>query len=74
VVAGWSSCSFWSHGACLDQGWMLWRGAEVGFEPRFSGGRDSLVEECETVAMSNQGVMSGYVIAVWCKGELVGLL
>jgi len=31
-------CSFWSHGACLDQGWMLWRGAEVGFEPRISGG------------------------------------
>ena len=53
---------------------MLWRGAKVGFEPRFSGGGDSLVEECEVVAMSNQGVMSGYVIAVWCQGGLVGWL
>jgi len=40
---------------------MLWRGAEVGFEPRISGGRDSLVEECEVVVMSNQGVKPGYV-------------
>jgi len=54
-------CSFWSHEACLNQGWMLWRGAEVGFEPRISGGRDSLVEECEVVVMSNQGVKPGYV-------------
>jgi len=43
----------------------------LGLSHPFQGGRDSLVEECEAVAMSNQGVMSGYVIADWCKGGLV---